>query len=116
MGSGVFTYLAEAPFLVHQQFIVIIRDDSRAECPRPFEPTSIGVASTHGMGAAEGDNLTVVETHAAEDGTQMRLFFGAVGQTSVWGAHGYISVGSAGAPGYHGSLHLLDRTDACKCP
>ncbi len=71
-GSGEFlTHLSEIPFLVQQEFVVVVCDDGGTEAPWPVESTSIGVASTDSVCAAERDDLTVVETHATEDGAQM---------------------------------------------
>ena len=66
------------------------------------------MAASQGVGARQRDDFSVVETHAAEDGAQVGLFFGSVWEAAVWGAEGNVAVGAAGAPGDGGALHFLD--------
>ncbi len=61
------------------------------------------MAAAEGVGAAEGDDLAVVEAHAAEDGAEVGLLFGAVGEAAVGGAHADVAVGAAGSPGDYGA-------------
>lgn len=68
------------------------------------------------MCAAQRNDLTVIEAHAAEDGAEMGLLFRTVGETSVGSAHGHISVGSARPPWDYGTLHFLDGADAGEGP
>lgn len=65
------------------------------------------MAASEGMGAGESDDLAVVEAHAAEDGSEVGLLFGAVGETTVGCAHRYVTVGAAGAPGDDWALGLF---------
>ena len=74
------------------------------------------MAAAEGVRAGQGDDFPVVETHAVEDGAQVRLVFGAVGEASVGCAHGYVAVVAAGAPGDGGTLHFLDGADAREGP
>ncbi len=37
------------------------------------------MAAAESVGTAEGDDLAVIEAHAAEDGAEVGLLFGAVG-------------------------------------
>ncbi len=46
----------------------------------------------------------------------MLLFFGAVGESAVGGAHADVAVLAAGAPGDGGTLHFLDGADAAEGP
>lgn len=66
------------------------------------------MAAAKGVSAGQGDYFPVVEAHSREDGAQVRLVFGAVGEPSVGRAHGYVAVGAAGPPGDGGALHFLD--------
>lgn len=74
------------------------------------------MAAAQGVRARQGDNLPVVEAHAAEDGAEVRLVLGAVGEAPVGRAHGDVAVCAAGAPGDGGALHLLDGADAGEGP
>ena len=74
------------------------------------------MAAAEGVRAGEGDDFAVVETHAAEDGAQVGLVFGAVGQAAIGCAHGHVAVCAAGAPGDGGALHFLDGADAGEGP
>lgn len=74
------------------------------------------MAASQGMCAAQCNNLTVVETHAPEDGTEVRLFLGAVGKTTVGCAHTDVPIRPAGPPGDNGALHFLDGADAGEGP
>ena len=108
--------LPPIPLLAQQQAEVIVRDHGRREGPRAVEAGAVGVAATEGVGAREGDDFPVVESHAVEDGAQVRLVFGAVGEATVGRAHGYVVVGAAGAPRDGGALHFLDGADAGEGP
>ena len=66
------------------------------------------MAAAQSMSAAEGNDFAVVETHAAEDGTEVGLLFCSVREAPVGRAEGYVAVGAAGAPGDCGALHFLD--------
>lgn len=68
------------------------------------------------MGAAQGDDLAVIETHSAEDGPEMGLLFCAVGETAIRRAHGDVSVCPTGSPGHSGTLHFLNGADAGERP
>ena len=74
------------------------------------------MTAAEGVGAGQGDDFPVVETHAVEDGAEVRLVFGAVGEAAVGRAHGDVAVGAAGAPGDDGALHFLDGADAGEGP
>ena len=74
------------------------------------------MAAPQGVSAGEGDYFSIVETHAAEDGAEVGLLFGAVGEAAVGGAEGDVAVGAAGAPGNGGTLHFLDGGDAGEGP
>ena len=74
------------------------------------------MAAAERVRAGQGDDLAVVEAHAVEDGAQVGLVFGAVGEAAVGRAHGYVTVGAAGAPGDGGALHFLDGADAGEGP
>ena len=68
------------------------------------------------MGTGQGDDFAVVETHAAEDGAEMGLVFGAVWEAAVWCTHGDVAVCAARAPGDGWALHFLDGADAGEGP
>lgn len=108
--------LLPAPLLRQQEAEVVVGDDGGGEGPGPVEAGAVRVAAAEGVRARQGDNLPVVEAHAAEDGAEVRLVLGAVRQAPVGGAHGYVAVGAAGAPGDGGALHLLDGADAGEGP
>ena len=108
--------LPKTPLLAQQQPIVIIAHHSRAETPRSLKATAIGVAAAEGVGAAKGNDFAVVEAHAAEDGAKVLLFFGAVGEATVRGAHADVPVLATRAPGDGGALHFLDGADAGEGP
>ena len=74
------------------------------------------MAPPQGVSTRQGDDFPVVETHAAEDGAEVGLCFGAVGEAAVGGAEGNVAVGAAGAPGDGGTLHFLDGGDAGEGP
>ena len=74
------------------------------------------MAAAEGVGAGQGDDFAVIEAHAVEDGAEVRLVFGAVGEAAVGRAHGDVAVGAAGAPGDDGALHFLDGADAGEGP
>lgn len=74
------------------------------------------MAAAEGVGAGQGDDLLVVEAHTVEDGAEVVLAFGAVGEAAVGRAVGDVSVGAAGAPGDDGALHFLDGADASEGP
>ncbi len=74
------------------------------------------MAAAERVRARQGDDFPVVEPHAAEDGAQVRLVLGAVGEAAVGRAHGDVAVGPAGAPGDDGALHFLDGADAGEGP
>ena len=61
------------------------------------------MAAAEGVGAAEGDDLPVVETHAVEDGAEVGLLFCAVRETAVGSTEGDVAVGAAGTPGDDGT-------------
>ena len=106
----------ERPFLTQQQPEIIVRNHRWRERPGSFETRAIGVAAAEGVSTRKSDNLAVVETHAVEDGTQVRLLFGAVGKTPIGCARGDITVGTPWAPGDDGALHFLDGCDAGQRP
>ena len=108
--------LLPRPLLPQQQAEVVVRDDGRGEGPGAVEAGAVRVAAAEGVGAGQGDDLPVVEAHAVEDGAEVGLLFGAVGEPAVGRAHGYVSVGAAGAPGDGGALHFLDGADAGEGP
>ena len=68
------------------------------------------------MSSAEGYDFAVVEAHAAEDGAEVRLLFGAIGESTIRRAGADITVGAAWAPGYGGTLHFLDCGHAGEGP
>lgn len=74
------------------------------------------MAAAQGVGAGEGDDFLVVEAHAPEDGAQVRVALGRVGEASVGGAGGEFFVGAAGAVGDGWALHFLDGGDAGEDP
>ena len=74
------------------------------------------MAAAEGVGAGQGDDLAVIETHAVENGAQVRLVFGAVREAAVGRAHGDVAVVAAGAPGDGGALHFLDGANAGEGP
>lgn len=108
--------LLPRPLLPQQQPEIVVRDDGRGEGPGAVEAGAVGVAAAEGVGAGQGDDFAVVESHAVEDGAEVGLLFGAVGEPAVGRAHGYVPVGAAGAPGDGGALHLLDGADAGEGP
>ena len=108
--------LLPRPLLAQQQAEIVVRDDGRGEGPGAVEARAVGVAAAEGVRAGEGDDFAVVEAHAVEDGAQVGLLFGAVGEAAVGRAHGYVPVGAAGAPGDGGALHFLDGADAGEGP
>ena len=108
--------LAPAPVFGQEQAEVVVGDDGGGEAPGPVEAGAVRVAAAEGVGAGQGDDLPVVEAHAVEDGAEVRLLLGAVGEAAVGRAHGDVAVGAAGAPGDGGALHLLDGADAGEGP
>jgi len=74
------------------------------------------VATAKRVGTAKGDNLAVIEAHAAEDGAEVLLFFGAVRKAAIGCAHADIAVLAAGAPRDDRALHFLDGADAGEGP
>ena len=108
--------LLPRPLLPQQQAEVVVRDDGRGEGPGAVEAGAVGVAAAEGVGAGQGDDLPVVEAHAVEDGAEVGLLFGPVGEAAVGRAHGYVPGGAAGAPGDGGALHFLDGADAGEGP
>ena len=108
--------LPKTPLLAQQQSIVVITHHRRAESPGSLEAASVGVAATKGMGAAQSNDLAVVEAHAAEDGAKVLLLFGAIGEAAVRGAHADVTVLTAGPPGDGGALHFLNGADAGEGP
>ena len=56
------------------------------------------MAAAESMGTTEGNDLTVVEAHAVEDGAEVRLLFCAVGEAAVRGTEGHVAVGTTRAP------------------
>ena len=108
--------LSEIPLLTQQQTIVIIAHDCRTEAPGSVETATIGVAAAERVGAAQSDNLAVVEAHAAEDGAEVFLLLGAVGKAAIRGAHADVAVLATGAPGDGGPLHFLNGADAGEGP
>lgn len=99
------------PLLAQQEAEVVVRHHDRGEGPGAVEAGAVGVAAAEGVGAAEGDDLAVVEAHAAEDGAQVGLLFGAVGEAAVGGAHADVAVGAAGSPGDYGAFGLFVSGD-----
>ncbi len=74
------------------------------------------MAATERVRSGQGDDFAVIEAHAAEDGAEVGLVFGTVGQAAVGCAHGYVAVCAARAPGDGGALHFLDGADAGEGP
>ena len=60
--------LLEGPFLAEQKSEVVVRHDGGGEAPGSVEAGAVSVAAAEGVGAGEGDDFSVVEAHAAEDG------------------------------------------------
>ena len=108
--------LPPRPLLPQQQPEIVVRDDGRGEGPGAIEAGAVGVAAAEGVGAGQGDDFAVVEAHAVEDGAEVGLLFGAVGEPAVGRAHGDVPVGAAGAPGDGGALHFLDGADSGEGP
>ena len=77
------------------------------------------VAPPQGVGAAEADDLLIVEAHPVEDGAEVVAVglvglggaVGGGGEAAVGGDEGLRLVGPAGAPSDHGPSRLLDGGD-----
>lgn len=108
--------LAEGPALLDQKLVVVVGEGGGGEGPGAFETRAVGVAASEGVGTREGDNLTVVKAHAAEDGAKVLLLLGSVGKTSVRGAVRDIAVVAARSPWDSRALHLLNGTGGSKGP
>jgi len=108
--------LSRVPLLLKQKSVVIVGDNSWGECPWALESTSVGVATSKSVGTAESNNLLVIESHAAEDSSQMRLLLGGIWQTSIRSASRNILVLSTGSVWDNWALHFLDGTDTSKNP
>ena len=74
------------------------------------------MAATQSVGPGQGDDFAVVEAHAAEDGAEMSLIFGAVWEATVGCTHGDVAVCAAWAPWDGWPLHFLDCADAGEGP
>lgn len=108
--------LLPLPRLLQQQRVEVVGQHRRAEGPRALEAGAVGVAAAQGVGAGQGDDFLVVESHASEDGAQVLVPLRGVGEAPVGGAGGDVSVGAAGAVGDGGAGHLLDGGDAGEDP
>jgi hypothetical protein len=104
------------PLLLEEELVVVICQNGGRECPWSFEAGSIGVAAAEGVGTGEGNDFLVVETHSAEDGAEMVLFFRSIWETAIRGAKRQVAVRAAWAVWYHWALHLLEGADACEDP
>lgn len=72
--------------------------------------------ATQGVRAAQGDHLTIIEAHPAEDVTNVLLVLGSVRKAAVGSAARDITVLATWSPRDGGSLHLLDSAGASKSP
>lgn len=74
------------------------------------------MAASEGVGTAQGDDFSVIETHASKNGAQVLLLFGTIGKSAIGSAHGDVAILAARAPGDGGTLHFLDGADATEGP
>ncbi|KAI7968196.1 hypothetical protein EIK77_010366 [Talaromyces pinophilus] len=108
--------LPPSPLLVNQEAEELVGENGRAEVPRTVVAGAIGVGTAQRVSAAKSDHFAVIEAHAAEDGADVVLALGSIGETSVGSAGGNVTVLATGSPGNGRSLHFLDGADTGKGP
>lgn len=108
--------LPPVPLLVQEQLVVLVGHDGRREGPRTIEAAAVGVAASEGVGAAQCDDLLVVEAHAIEDVAQVPVALAGVGEASVGCAGGHVLVSAAWSEWDGRALHLLDSHDTAEDP
>ena len=74
------------------------------------------MAATEGVGAAQRDDLLVVEAHPVEDLAEVVLGLGSVREAAVGSAGGDVLVAAAWSVRDVGAQHLLDGYDAAEDP
>lgn len=74
------------------------------------------MSTSNGVSTNESNHLAVIEAHAAEDGTDMVLDLGGIGEAAIGSASGSVSILPAWAPWDGWSLHLLDGASTSKGP
>lgn len=104
------------PLLLKKEAVEVVGHNGRREGPRTLVARSVGVASANGVATAKGDNLSVIETHAVEDVTQVLGALAGVGQTAIGGAGSSVVIATARSVRHDGSQHLLDGADTAKDP
>lgn len=88
-----------------------------ADGPWSFKSRVDSVASTERVSAGQGDNLLVIETHAAKDLTEVIGCLGGIRQeTSGWAEGLVVKVGATALPRDLRSSHLLDRYHSGQSP
>jgi hypothetical protein len=74
------------------------------------------VASAESVSAAEGDNLLVIETHTAEDISQVLVSLGSIWQASIGCAARNVLICSSRSVWDDWTLHFLYSYDAGEDP
>ncbi len=115
-GKSSRTDLLKLPFLRQQQSKIIVCQNRRTESPRPIVSTTICVTSPQRMGATQCHNLPIIESHPAEDGSKMILFFAGVREAPVGRTQRDVAIGAARPPRNFGTLHFLECAHAGECP
>lgn len=110
------TPLALVPLLLDQQTEELVAEDSRAEVPRTIETRAVGVGATQSVGTDQGNHLTIIESHAGEDITNVTVILGRIGQTTIGGAGNHLLVLTTGSPGDLGATQLLDGRRSSQSP
>lgn len=108
--------LLPSPLLVNQETEEFVGENGRAEVPRTVVTGAVSVGTAERVSAAKSDHFAVIEAHAAEDGADVVLALGSIGETSVRSAGGNVTVLAAGSPGDGRSLHFLNGADAGEGP
>jgi hypothetical protein len=108
--------LADSPLVAEEQGVVVVGHNGRGEGPGAVEAGAVGVATAEGVGASEGDDLLVVETHAVKDIAQVLGALGGIRQTAIRSAGGDVSVSAARSPRDGRTLHLLNGSNTGKGP
>ena len=108
--------LLPLPLLVEEEVVEVVGQDSGGEGPGTLVAAAARVAPAESVGTGKGDDLLVVEAHAAEDSAEVLLLLGGVGEAAVGRAGGHVAVMAAGAEGDRGALHLLDGGDTSEDP
>lgn len=108
--------LLPSPLLINQEAEEFVGENGRAEVPRTVVAGAVGVSTAERVSAAKSDHFAVIEAHATEDGADVVLALGSIGETSIGSTGGNVTVLATGSPGNGRSLHFLDGADTGKGP